>query len=202
MLHVHQIDADELPNWHRVRTTVYLERGYINDTELNADGLYVDTHDAHALHIAAYWLDEMIGTFRLIYRVGGEQTLPVEELFELILPAGSTAVEPSGLAVLPEYRSFLQPEAFLLLLQGVFALAVEAGADCLYPVLERPMIRFLQDIIGLPVEIISGPKQVYHTTNWAVRCPVGDIVTSVEKKDRTRRGSKKYAPIFAEVFPL
>jgi N-acyl-L-homoserine lactone synthetase len=188
MLHVHQIDADELPNWHRVRTTVYLERGYINDTELNADGLYVDTHDAHALHIAAYWLDEMIGTFRLIYRVGGEQTLPVEELFELILPAGSTAVEPSGLAP--------------LLLQGVFALAVEAGADCLYPVLERPMIRFLQDIIGLPVEIISGPKQVYHTTNWAVRCPVGDIVTSVEKKDRTRRGSKKYAPIFAEVFPL
>jgi N-acyl-L-homoserine lactone synthetase len=176
---------------------VYLEKGYIDPDQLNSDGLYVDDHDGHALHIAAFSADEMIGTFRLIFRDGSDGLLPVEELFDIHLPGGAAAVEPSGLAVLKEHRSYGHQLAFVGLLRGIFELAVEHRAVLLCPVLEIPMIRWLQ-LIGFPVEIISESRTVYNTENLAVCCPVDGLIETIENKDRSR--FLKYGPLFAEPF--
>jgi N-acyl-L-homoserine lactone synthetase len=197
MLHIRRIEADELPIWHAIRTQVYLERGYVTAQQLNAASLFVDSHDIHAQHIGAFSADEMIGTFRLIFRGNPSGLLPVEELFGRILPAHVVAVEPSGLAVLKEYRSFTGL-AFVGLLRGIFELAVEAGADFLYPVLEMQMIRWLQSI-GFPIDTISEPRNVYNSENWATCCSVGNLVESIEKKDRSR-SRLKYGPVFANPF--
>jgi N-acyl-L-homoserine lactone synthetase len=87
----------------RLRYRVAAARGWVSIEDI-PDGIERDPFDDEAIHIGGWEGGEIVATMRLLF---GSPTrrLPVEELFELDLGAGTPVVEWGRISVAPEYRS-------------------------------------------------------------------------------------------------
>jgi N-acyl-L-homoserine lactone synthetase len=174
--------TDDLENWHRLRTQLYLDAGLLTTSDLDASGLYRDQYSEHSIHILGATDDGVdIGCWRMIEPAEG-RTLPVTDLFGIeILPR---AYESSGTAIKREYRKSIASLGFY---RALSELADEKGYELAYGIVEVPVLESIRRL-GLPIEVISDPRHVFNAANVATVSRRSEIIESLRSAHATRDG--------------
>jgi N-acyl-L-homoserine lactone synthetase len=175
--------TDDLENWHRLRTQLYLEAGLVTAADLDSSGMYRDQYSEHSIHILAATDDGVdIGCWRMIEPAEG-RTLQVTDLFGIDVLA--KAYESSGAAIVPKYRRSIAALGFY---RASYELAEEGGYEYTYGIVEEPVPESVRRF-GFPIEVISEPRNVFGAPNVVVLTRRGEIVESIRAADATRPGS-------------
>ena len=170
--------TDDLDSWHRLRTRLYLDAGLITPSDIDQEsGLFVDVYDDHSVHLLAANDDDLdIGCMRMI-EPGTGRTLPVTDLFGIdLLPH---AWEVSAGAVEPQYR---KSPVLLGFYRALFSLAEERGYENVYGIVEQPVLQASLSS-GLPIEVVSEPRFVFHAMNVATLIRRSSMVALIESGD-------------------
>lgn len=187
--------AHLLAQWLELRTRVYLDEGLIDGSELDRRGRYVDAYDACSEHVLV--LDEgvrgePIGTVRLID--GRRTRLQVTD--DIGVVPGGDALQVSGLALLPAYRTgFAALGAYRL----VFDRACRGGYDELHFETElaaRDTLRWL----GVPL-CQTGPERfAHHAVNVPLMVRVHGLLDALRAADAARADGLRVGDLFAAPF--
>jgi N-acyl-L-homoserine lactone synthetase len=155
--------SDDVAAYHRLRTEVYLDEGLIMPSQIDPDtGLFTDQYDVHSIHLLAANDDDVdIGCWRMVVSMPG-RTLPVTDLFGVDVAPRS--YESSGSAIVPAYRKTMVGLGFF---RAMFDVADERGLDNAYGIVEPPYLATAR-AIGIPVDVLSEPRQVYNASNVAI----------------------------------
>lgn len=172
----------DLESWHRLRTQLYLEAGFLTVGDLDESGLYRDQYSEHSIHLLGANDDGAdIGCWRMIEPAEG-RTLQVTDLFGVdVLPK---AYESSGAAIMPEYRRSIAALGFYL---ASFDIAEDKGYEYTYGIVELSVPDSVRRF-GYPIEVISEPQHVFGTRNVATLTRRTEIVGSIRAADATREG--------------
>lgn len=165
----------DLESWHRLHTDLYLESGLIAPDDIDVErGVFVDRYDDYSVHLlAANDEDVDIGCWRMI-TPGPGQTLPVTDLFDV--EVRPNAWESSGSAIVSHYRK--SPVA-LGFYRALFTLAEERGFENMYGIVEQPFLAAARRF-GLPIEVISEPRFIFHSDNVATLITRTAMVKAIE----------------------
>jgi len=172
--------TDDLEEWHRLRTRLYMESGLITGDDLDPSAVYRDRYSEHSIHIACADDDGVdIGCVRMIEPAEG-RTLPVSDLFGVqVLPK---AYEGSGIAIMPEYRKSLASLGFY---RALHDLADERGYEYSYGILEVPGLDAVRRL-GFPIEVVSEPRNVFNASNVAIVHQRSNTLSSLRAADAGR----------------
>lgn len=167
----------DFTTWLRLRTDLYLETGLVAPDELDSTGLYVDSFEAHSVHVLASDEDGAdIGCTRLIDGSDGAP-LQVTDLFDL--EPLSRSSEASGTAVVAPYR---KSWVSLGLYRALYQIAVDRGHEHRYSIVEPPYLANLR-ALGYPYEVVGGPLNVFGHPNLACVYPLADLLPSMQVAD-------------------
>lgn len=172
--------TDDLENWHRLRTQLYLESNLITDRDLDSSGVYRDQYSEHSIHVTGTNDDGVdIGCVRMIEPAEG-RTLPVADLFDVdVLPK---AYEGSGIAIMAQYRKSFASLGFYRALHDI---ADERGYEYSYGIIEEPGLHAVRRL-GFPIEVVGGPRHVFNASNVAIVHRRSDTLASLRAADADR----------------
>lgn len=181
----------------QLRARVYLEKGYINEAQLDANGAEYDEMDLSSNHFVAIDEDdEVIGTVRVINRVDSGK-LPSEEEFDVDLP--NQTHEISRLIRDPE----LSNEIGLLVSLSMMRAALKATQESekVYAILEAKLHRQLSYHIGIGLSDVVPPKVIEHynsTLNHLVEIEPRYVTSQVYERDERVYAQARNHPALQE----
>lgn len=167
-----------------LRGSVYLDRQYVDVSDLDENGAEYDTYDETADHFVAVDDEEnVIGTVRVIQRENELSSLPSEHEFGTLLPLETQEV--SRLIRDPD----LSPQDGLLVSLAMMRAALKATvgrSERVYAVLEQKLHRQLSYHIGIQLINIAEPRKIPHyndTLNYLVEMEPRYITSQIHARD-------------------
>jgi len=203
---VHKEDKDLWLKMGKLRAEVYVhERNFLSPDVLDENGAEYDEYDENADHFVATSDEgDVIGTIRVVHR-GQDNKLPCEKMFGTSFPLGDP-VEVSRVMVSSNVPKKFKSLVSISLLRAAIKVAPEKEEKA-YAIVEEPMYKYLNNIIGIKCQTIMGPHFIkeYNSENSLIVLHPHDMTSQIHNRDKQLQGKRlpgivpeKLAPFFEE----